>query len=68
MSTLTNSFKRRGSTIWLNKHEFTGFLIGNLPARFAFIYNEDKEQDGLTSWFNYKGWTFIRKDDLKTGW
>ena len=68
MSTTTATFKRRGSTIFLNKVEYTGFLIGNLPNRFAFIYNEDKEQDGLSSWFNYKGWTFIRKDDLKTGW
>ena len=68
MSTLVNSFKRRNSTIWLNKVEYTGFLVGNLPNRFAFIYNEDKEQDGLSTWFNHKGWTFIRKDDLKTGW
>jgi hypothetical protein len=68
MQSTINSFKRRGSTIWLNKVEYTGFLVGNLPNRFAFIYNEDKEQDGLSSWFNYKGWTFIRKDDLKTGW
>lgn len=68
MSTLANSFKRRGATVFLNKVEYTGFLIGNLPTRFAFIYNEDKEQDGLSSWFNHKGWTFIRKSDLKTGW
>lgn len=68
MQSTINSFKRRGSTIWLNKVEYTGFLVGNLPNRFAFIYNEEKEQDGLSSWFNYKGWTFIRKDDLKTGW
>ena len=68
MSTVINSFKRRGATVFLNKVEYTGFLIGNLPTRFAFIYNEDKEQDGLSSWFNYKGWTFIRKSDLKSGW
>jgi hypothetical protein len=68
MSQVINSFKRRGATVWLNKVEYTGFLIGNLPNRFAFIYNEDKEQDGLNSWFNHKGSTFIRKDDLKTGW
>jgi hypothetical protein len=68
MSTVINSFKRRGATVFLNKIEYTGFLIGNLPTRFAFIYNEDKEQDGLSSWFNHKGWTFIRKSDLKTGW
>lgn len=68
MSATVQSFKRRNSTIWLNKVEYTGFLIGNLPTRFAFIYNEDKEQDGLSSWFNHKGWTFIRKSDLKSGW
>lgn len=68
MSTVINSFKRRGATVFLNKVEYTGFLIGNLPTRFAFIYNEDKEQDGLSSWFNHKGWTFIRKSDLKSGW
>lgn len=68
MSTVINSFKRRGATVFLNKIEYTGFLIGNLPTRFAFIYNEDKEQDGLSSWFNHKGWTFIRKSDLNSGW
>lgn len=68
MRTVKNSFKRRNSTIFLNKVEYTGFLIGNLPNRFSFIYNEDKEQEGITSWFNHKGWTFIRKDDLKIGW
>jgi hypothetical protein len=68
MSAVINSFKRRGATVFLNKIEYTGFLIGNLPTRFAFIYNEDKEQDGLSAWFNHKGWTFIRKSDLKTGW
>lgn len=68
MSTTTATFKRRGSTILLNNVEYVGYLIGNLPNRFAFIYNEDKEQEGITSWFNHKGWTFIRKDDLKTGW
>jgi hypothetical protein len=68
MSTTVQTYKRRGSTIWLNKREYRGFLIGNLPQRFAFIYNEDKEQEGITSWFNHKGWTFILEDDLKTGW
>lgn len=68
MQATIKTFKRRGSTVFLNGIEYTGFLIGNLPNRFAFIYNEEKEQDGLSSWFNHKGWTFIRKSDLKTGW
>ncbi len=65
MQATVNSFKRRNSTIWLNKVEYTGFLIGNLPKRFAFIYDEAEEKDGISSWFNFNGWTFIRKSDLK---
>jgi hypothetical protein len=64
MTTTVKTFKRRESTIWLNKVEYTGFQIGNLPAKFAFIYDVENERDGVTSWFNHKGWTFIRKSDL----
>jgi hypothetical protein len=64
MQTVLNSFKRRGSTIFLNKVEYTGFLIGNLPNKFAFIYDQEKEKDGISTWFNHKGWTFIRKSLL----
>jgi len=64
MTTTVKTFKRRESTIWLNKVEYTGFLIGNLPSKFAFIYDAENERDGITSWFNHKGWTFIRKSDL----
>jgi hypothetical protein len=65
MQATTNLFKRRNSTIWLNKVEYTGFLIGNLPKRFAFIYDEEDEKDGIDSWFNFKGYTFIKKSELK---
>ena len=60
-------FKRRGSTIWLNKQEYAGFPVGELPKRFAFILNEedDRNKEGISSWFNLKGWTFILKSDLK---
>ena len=64
MATL-ETFKRRGSSIWLNKVEYTGFPVGELPTRFAFIYDAENEKDGISSWFNFKGWTFIRKADLK---
>jgi hypothetical protein len=65
MQTVSNSFKRRGSTIFLNKVEYTGFLIGNLPNKFGFIYDQEKEKDGISTWFNHKGWTFIRKSLLQ---
>ena len=61
---VTQSFKRRGSTIWLNGLEYTGFPVGEIPKRFGFIFDAENEQDGITSWFNLKGWTFIRKSDL----
>lgn len=64
MSSTIQRFKRRETTIWINKVEYTGFKIGELPAAFAFIYNEDKEQDGITSWFNHRGLTYVAKRDL----
>jgi hypothetical protein len=68
MTTTLQNFKRRETTISLNKVKYTGFPIGYLPKRFAFIYDAENDQEGLTSWFNYKGLTYIRNSDLKTGW
>ena len=45
--------------IRLNNITYKGYTIGNLPTKFAFIYNEDKEQDGITEWFNFKGLTYV---------
>lgn len=64
MSNKVQSYKRRETTIWINKVEYVGHLIGALPTRFAFIYNADEEQDGITSWFNFRGLTYIAKRDL----
>ena len=47
------------TTIRLNNMIYKGYSVSNLPKKFAFIYNEDKEQDGITSWFNYKGLTYV---------
>ena len=49
------------SSIKLNNTTYKGYTISNLPKKFAFIYNEDKDQDGITQWFNYKGLTYIEK-------
>ena len=40
---------------------YTGYNIGELPPSFAFIYNEDKDNYGINSWFNYKGLTYVSK-------
>ena len=68
MTSIPKTFKRRETTIYLNKVKYTGFLVGCLPKRFAFIYDQENDQEGLYSWFNYKGLTYIRHSDLQTGW
>ena len=47
------------STIKLSNKTYKGYPIGELPKRFAFIYNEDNDQEGITKWFNYKGLTYV---------
>ena len=47
------------TNIRFNGQDYKGYLIGELPKRFAFIYNEDSDQEGITDWFNYKGLTFV---------
>lgn len=49
-----------GKTINLNGKKYKPYLIGDLPSTFGFIYDEDKDQDGITEWFNYKGFTYIK--------
>ena len=39
--------------------EYKGYTVGNMPAKFAFIYNEDEDKEGITEWFNYKGLTYV---------
>ena len=45
--------------IALNGIRYKPYTVGNLPSTFGFIYNEDKDQDGISTWFNFKGLTYI---------
>ena len=45
--------------IKLNGVQYKPYMIGELPSTFGFIYNEDKDQDGIIEWFNYKGLTYV---------
>ncbi len=47
------------TTIKLNNVTYKGYPVGELPKRFAFIYDEDKDQEGITEWFNFKGLTYV---------
>ena len=52
-------FNKDGQPCALSNKFYKGYTIGNIPNRFGFIYNEDKDQDGFTQWFNHKGITYI---------
>jgi len=49
------------TTIKLNNIIYKGYTLSELPPSFAFIYNEDNENFGIQSWFNYKGLTYVAK-------
>lgn len=43
----------------INNVNYKGYTVGNLPTRFAFVYNEETEKEGITEWFKYKGLTYV---------
>lgn len=51
------------TSLKLNGVDYKGYTVGNLPKKFAFIYNESDDKEGVTNWFNYKGLTYIEKSD-----
>ena len=55
----TVKFKNK-TTIKLNNITYKGYPVGELPKRFAFIYDEDKDKEGITEFFNYKGLTYVK--------
>ena len=52
-------FKKDNVSYAITNKKYRGYPVGELPARFGFIYNADKDQDGLKEWFNYKGLTYV---------
>jgi hypothetical protein len=51
------------TSLKLNGVDYKGYTVGNLPKKFAFIYDESDDKEGVTNWFNYKGLTYIEKSD-----
>ena len=60
----TIKFSRTTKQLKINGAIHVGFDLANLPTKFAYIYDEIDDRDGVRSWFNYKGLTWIRKKDL----
>jgi len=59
---MTNSIKfLKYNLIQLNGVLYTPYLVGDLPPSFGFIYDANKEADGVSQWFNFKGLTYIIK-------
>ena len=59
-----NSGKNKGK-ILLDKVLYTGFTVGKLPNKFAYIYDEAEERDGYRAWFNRGGLTYIAIPETK---
>jgi len=38
-----------------------GYNLGELPPKFAYIYDDNKETFGVNEWFNFKGLTWIKE-------
>ena len=49
------------TTIKLDGVTYKGYTLSELPASFGFTYDEEQDKDGITSWFNYKGLTYVAK-------
>ena len=47
------------ATIKQDGQTYKGYPVCVVPKRFAFIYDEDKDQEGITEWFNFKGLTYV---------
>ena len=50
--------------IRLGTKTYKGYHVGELPPKFAFIYDEDTGKEGKSEWFNYKGLTYVPKTEL----
>jgi hypothetical protein len=49
--------------ILLNGVLYNPYTVGELPQRFGFIHDIDKDQYGISRFFNFKGLTYIKDKD-----
>ena len=61
----TIKFSKTAALLRISGTKYRGFDLSNLPNKFAYIYDEINDRDGVRTWFNYKGLTWIKVSDLK---
>jgi hypothetical protein len=49
----------KNNIVRVNNVLYKGYLIGDLPPSFGYIYDQEKETEGITTFFNLKGLTYI---------
>ena len=47
-----------GKTVWA---KYKPYAIGDLPNSFGFIYDEQKDMKGISSWIKYKSVIYIKE-------
>jgi len=58
---ITGKLQRTTNRLNINGRWFKPYLIGSLPPSFAFKYDANEDQYGITGWFNHKGLTYIQE-------
>jgi len=49
-----------GKRISLDGVVYKPYLLSELPNNFGVIWDENREDFGISQWFNYKGLTYVR--------
>ena len=52
---------RVNQDIKVNGVKYRAYKVGELPNSFGYIYDDIKDNDGITKWFNYKGLTYLKE-------
>jgi hypothetical protein len=52
---------RVNQDVKVNDIKYRAYRVGELPNSFGYIYDEINESDGIKSWFNWKGLTYLKE-------
>ena len=52
---------RVNQDIKVNGIKYRAYKVGELPNSFGYLYDDIKESDGVSEWFNWKGLTYLKE-------